>query len=128
MRFICLTLALIFLLTSCSELKREVPDAFDPPYSYEVTFNEIDGKVSFDGKEFIFITDSNCKITINSSGGSVEFEGIVFDENVIASSVFLPLYETLSALSKGDTEGIEIKENPLTVKKDNFVLYIKERK
>lgn len=128
MRFIYLGLFLVFLLTSCSQFKNEVPDAFVPPYSYEVTFNEIDGRVTFDGKELIFTTDSNCKVTINSSGGSVEFEGIVFDKNVIPSSVFLPLYETLSDISKGHTEGLQIEENPLTVKKDNFVLYIKERK
>lgn len=128
MRFICLGLVLICLLTSCSQIKKEVPDAFVPPYSYQVAFNGIDGRVTFDGKELVFVTDSDCKITVNSSGGSVEYEKMTFDDKVISSSVFLPLYDVLSSLSKGDTEGLQIEENPLTVKKDNFVLYIKERK
>ena len=131
MRFIYLGLFLVFLLTSCTS-EGEIYDEFKTPFSYEVEFStgekQIEAKMSFDGKELIVLPKhpEGYKITINASGGKVEYDFIEFDKRVVSSSVFLPYFDMLLSLSKGEAEEIIIEEDPLTLKKDNYILYIKE--
>ncbi|MBQ7897695.1 MAG: hypothetical protein IJ323_05105 [Clostridia bacterium] len=112
-------LVCLVLLISCG--KGEIT-ALDLPFEEEVTFTDgeltLTGVLYFDGEKMTFSPDSpeGYKVSITKDGGIVEYDGIVFSENVLPSSRFLPLFEIL----KGECEGIVISENPLSVEKKNI--------
>lgn len=129
MRFVSLSIILIFLFCSCTSPKSIREKNFSPPFTYEIVFSDkeadFEGEVSFDGKEMIFSPRSpeGYRVTIREDGGEVEYEGLVFHENLLSSSRFLPLYEMLR-----DMEECKISTDPLTIKKDNLKIIFKEKK
>ena len=129
MRFISITVILVLLLSSCTSEKSIREKSFTPPFTYEVVFSDGDksfeGELSFDGNEMTFLPRSpeGCRITIDEKGCEVEYEGLVFSENVLPSSRFLPLYEMLRGM-----EECEITSDPLTLKKEKLNVIFKEKK
>lgn len=112
----------MFFLVSCA--KPEKVNPFEPPFSHTVLFSdgeeEFEGKLSFDGEVLIFEPSepSGYKVTLTEDGGKIEYRGLIFEENVIPSSRFAPLFDLLSSKSAEIENGI--------LKKDNFTLKIKE--
>lgn len=126
MKILCILACLVFLF-SCSS---ESVDYFDAPFSYDVTFCDSEltskGTLSFDGEKMVFAphTPEGYKITVTKEGGMVEYNGLVFDENVIPSSRFLPLYHMLDDIHKGNTEEITFFDNPIMAEKDEIKLTV----
>lgn len=124
-----MTVILVLLFCSCSSEKSIREKSFTPPFTYEIVFSDtecsFEGKVSFDGKEMTFLPRSpeGYRITINEDGCEVEYEGLVFSENILPSSRFLPLYEMLKNI-----EECEITKDPIKLKKDNVNIVFKEKK
>ena len=129
MRFMFINLILVLLFSSCTSEKNLVEKYFSPPFTYEIVFSDKDadfeGEVSFDGKEMTFSPRSpeGYRITIDENGCEVEYEGLVFSENILPSSRFLPLYEMLK-----DVEEYKIFTDPLIIKKDDIKIIFKEKK
>ena len=129
MRFISINLILVLLFCSCTSEKSLREKYFSPPFTYEIVFSDKDadfeGELSFDGKEMTFLPRSpeGYRITISENGCEVEYEGLVFSENILPSSRFLPLYEMLK-----DVEEYKIFTDPLIIKKDDIKIIFKEKK
>ncbi len=129
MRFILISLVSILLFSSCASEKSIIKESFTPPYSYESVFSdgecEFEGIIFFDGKVMTFSANSpeGYVIRIGENGCEVEYEGMIFTENLLPSSRFLPLYEMIMNL-----EECEISKDPLVVKKDNITIKFEENK
>ncbi|MBO5908522.1 MAG: hypothetical protein J6Q67_01895, partial [Clostridia bacterium] len=127
MRFISINLILVLLFCSCTSEKSLREKYFSPPFTYEIVFSDKDadfeGELSFDGKEMTFLPRSpeGYRITISENGCEVEYEGLVFSENILPSSRFLPLYEMLK-----DVEEYKIFTDPLIIKKDDIKIIFKD--
>ena len=124
-----MAVVLVLLFSSCTSEKSIREKYFTPPFTYEVVFSDkeqdFDGELSFHGKEMTFLPRSpqGYRITINENGCEVEYEGLVFSENILPSSRFLPLYEMLKNI-----EECELTKDPLILKKDDVKIIIKENK
>lgn len=123
MRFVSMAVILVLLFSSCTSEKNLVEKYFSPPFTYEIIFSDKDadfeGKLSFDGKEMTFLPRSpeGYRITIDEKGCEVEYGGLVFSENLLPSSRFLPLYEMLKAVEECEitTDPIELKKNDVKI-------------
>lgn len=128
MRFLPLTL-IILILTSCATKKDLENTYFSPPFTYSVLFSdgefECEGELSFDGKELIFspLSPQGYRVVLKEDGGRIEYEGLIFEENVLPSSRFLPLWDVFKNI-----EDAEIEENPLKIKKNNISIIFEEKK
>ena len=129
MRFILLNFILIVLFCSCTSEKSIREESFTPPFTYEIVFSDnesdFEGVLSYDGKEMTFspYSPKGYSIKIGEKGCEVEYEGLVFTENVLPSSRFLSLFEIMKNL-----EECKILTDPLTIKKDNVNIIFKEKK
>ena len=119
-------LVLTLFLVSCG--KGEVT-ALDLPFEEEVLFSDgtlsVTGVLSYDGELMTFSPDNpeGYKVSITKDGGAVEYGGMVFSENVLPSSRFLPLFEMLQGMD------FKISENPLTLQKENIkITFTKDTK
>ncbi len=119
-------LVLTLFLVSCG--KGEVT-ALDLPFEEEVLFSDgtlsVTGVLSYDGELMTFSPDKpeGYKVSITKDGGAVEYGGMVFSENVLPSSRFLPLFEMLQGMD------FKISENPLTLQKENIkITFTKDKK
>ena len=119
-------LVLTLFLVSCG--KGEVT-ALDLPFEEEVLFSDgtlsVTGVLSYDGELMTFSPDKpeGYKVSITKDGGAVEYDGMVFSENVLPSSRFLPLFEMLQGMD------FKISENPLTLEKENIkITFAKDKK
>ena len=119
-------LVLTLFLVSCG--KWEVT-ALDLPFEEEVLFSDgtlsVTGVLSYDGELMTFSPDKpeGYKVSITKDGGAVEYDGMVFSENVLPSSRFLPLFEMLQGMD------FKISENPLTLQKENIkITFTKDKK
>ena len=119
-------LVLTLFLVSCG--KWEVT-ALDLPFEEEVLFSDgtlsVTGVLSYDGELMTFSPDKpeGYKVSITKDGGAVEYGGMVFSENVLPSSRFLPLFEMLQGMD------FKISENPLTLQKENIkITFTKDKK
>lgn len=119
-------LVLTLFLVSCG--KGEVT-ALDLPFEEEVLFSDgtlsVTGVLSYDGELMTFSPDKpeGYKVSFTKDGGAVEYGGMVFSENVLPSSRFLPLFEMLQGMD------FKISENPLTLQKENIkITFTKDKK
>lgn len=120
MKILCLILC-IFVFCSCakSDVLLELP--IDCQTEFDDGELKVDGRLFYDGEKMMFQpeTPSGYCITVTQDGGQIEYEGIVFKENVLPSSRFLPLFDMLKEnLSKDATH---LKFSP-SLTKDNIKL------
>ena len=116
MKMLCLLLCIIIIFCSCA-----ASEALTLPLDTDAEFTDgtitVKGRLYFDGEKMSFLTDG-YKVTITKEGGEIEYDGIVFRENVIPSSRFLPLYDLLCSKGRANSSCIEKGDLKITFLKD----------
>lgn len=115
LKILCLIMCIIFFSSCAPNISSELPLDTEAEFTdKEIT---VKGNLFFDKEKMIFSTDG-YKVTITKEGGEIEYDGIIFYENVIPSSRFLPLYNLLcsnknfnSSIEKGDLKITFLKDN-----------------
>lgn len=127
MKILYILLCVLFLV-SCNA---EKTSSVTLPLKGDVIFSDgevtVTGGLSYNEGEMIFSPDTpkGYKVTVTDNGGIIEYNGIVFYENVIPSSRFLPLFEMLEGIKD---DGVKITKKPLTIEKENLKLTFKDTK